>query len=133
MKQDATDVESIKQRLMENWQGEIQAATIFGKLAQREADPKRKKVLTQLAEMEDEHAEKWPGRLGELGVSAPDRSKVRLPSSMALSLRFAPVDAIIAHQEAEERRLTGAHSDMTGDEATDALLKQIGEGGAQHA
>ena len=133
MKQDTTDVESIKQRLLENWQEEIQAATIYGKLAQREADPKRKKVLTQLAEMEDEHAEKWAGRLEELGVSVPDRSKVRLPSSMALSLRFAPVDAIIAHQEAEERRLTGAHSDMTGDEATDALLQEIAREDADHA
>ena len=133
MKQDTADVESIKQRLLENWQEEILAATIYGKLAQREADPKRKKVLTQLAEMEDEHAEKWAGRLEELGVSVPDRSKVRLPSSMALSLRFAPVDAIIAHQEAEERRLTGAHSDMTGDEATDALLQEIAREDADHA
>src|SRR6202022_1283747 len=41
--------------------------------------------------------------------------------------------AVIAHQEAEERRLTGAHSDLTGDQATDALLKQIGEEDAQHA
>ncbi len=133
MRQDTADVESIKQRLLENWQEEIQAATIYGKLAQREADPKRRKILTQLAEMEDQHAEKWAGRLEQMGVSVPDRSNVRLSSSMALSLRFAPVDAIIAHQEAEERRLTGAHADMTGDEATDALLQEISREDAEHA
>ena len=133
MTQDTADPESIKRRLLENWHEEIQASTIYAKLAQRESDPQRKKVLSQLAEMEDRHAEKWAGRLGDLGVAVPERSKVRLPSSMDLSLRFAPVDAIIAHQEAEERRLTGAHSDLTGDAATDALLEQIGREDAEHA
>jgi VIT1/CCC1 family predicted Fe2+/Mn2+ transporter/rubrerythrin len=133
MKQDTADLESIKRRLLENWQEEIQASTIYAKLAQREADPNRKKVLTQLAEMEDRHAEKWARRLDQMGTSVPDRARVRLPSSMALSLRFAPVDAIIAHQEAEERRLTGVHADMTGDEATDALLEEIGREDAEHA
>jgi vacuolar iron transporter family protein len=133
MKQDTTDLDSTKQRLLENWNEEIQASTIYSKLADREADPHRKKVLHELARMEDGHADKWAGRLRDMGVSVPDRSKVRLPRSMDLSLRFAPVDAVIAHQEAEERRLTGAHSDLTGDQATDALLKQIGEEDAQHA
>ena len=133
MTQDTADPESIKRRLLENWDEEIQASAIYAKLAQRESDPQRKKVLEQLAEMEDRHAEKWAGRLGDLGVAVPERSKVRLPSSMALSLRFAPVDAIIAHQEAEERRLTDAHSDLTGDAATDALLEQIGREDAEHA
>src|ERR1700730_8144069 len=133
MKQDTTDLDSTKQRLLENWNEEIQASTIYSKLADREADPHRKKVLLELARMEDGHADKWAGRLRDMGVSVPDRSKVRLPRSMDLSLRFAPVDAVIAHQEAEERRLTGAHSDLTGDQATDALLKQIGEEDAQHA
>jgi vacuolar iron transporter family protein len=133
MKQDTTDLESTKKRLLENWHEEIQASTIYAKLADREADPQRKKVLSELAQMEDSHAEKWAGRLSDMGVGVPDRSKVRLPRSMDLSLRFAPVDAVIAHQEAEERRLTGAHSDLTGDEATDALLEQIGAEDAQHA
>src|SRR6202165_3581249 len=133
MKQDTRDLESTKQRLLENWHEEIQASTIYSKLADREADPHRKKVLLELARMEDGHADKWAGRLRDMGVSVPDRSKVRLPRSMDLSLRFAPVDAVIAHQEAEERRLTGAHSDLTGDAATDALLEQIGEEDAQHA
>jgi VIT1/CCC1 family predicted Fe2+/Mn2+ transporter/rubrerythrin len=128
-----SDPESIKRRLLENWEEEIQASTIYAKLAQREADPHRKSVLEQLAKMEDRHAEKWAGRLGDLGVAVPERSKVRLPSSMSLSLRFAPLDAIIAHQEAEERRLTGAHADLTGDAATDALLEQIGQEDAEHA
>jgi VIT1/CCC1 family predicted Fe2+/Mn2+ transporter len=133
MKQDAADPESIKRRLLENWEEEIQASAIYAKLAQREPDAQRKNVLERLSAMEDSHAEKWAGRLSDLGVVVPERSKIRLPGSMALSLRFAPVDAIIAHQEAEERRLTGVHSDLTGDAATDALLEQIGKEDAEHA
>jgi VIT1/CCC1 family predicted Fe2+/Mn2+ transporter len=133
MKQDTTDLESTKKRLLENWNEEIQASAIYSKLADREADPQRKRVLSELARMEDNHAEKWAGRLSEMGVAVPDRTKVRLPRSMDLSLRFAPVDAVIAHQEAEERRLTGVHSDLTGDQATDALLEQIGAEDAEHA
>jgi VIT1/CCC1 family predicted Fe2+/Mn2+ transporter len=133
MTPDANDPESIKRRLLENWEEEIQASAIYAKLAQREPDSQRRKVLEQLSAMEDSHAEKWARRLGDLGVAVPERSKVRMPGSMALSLRFAPVDAIIAHQEAEERRLTGAHADLTGDAATDALLDEISKEDAQHA
>ncbi|MFY9614960.1 MAG: VIT1/CCC1 transporter family protein [Candidatus Dormiibacterota bacterium] len=125
--------EAIKRRLLENWQEEVQAATIYRRLADREADEKRKKVLAELAETEDRHAQKWAKRLDEMGTRVPERSSVRLPRSLDLSLRFAPVDAVIAHQEAEERRLTGAHAEMTGDSDTDVLLAEISAEDAEHA
>jgi VIT1/CCC1 family predicted Fe2+/Mn2+ transporter/rubrerythrin len=125
--------EAIKKRLLENWEEEIQAATIYGRLAAREADPDRKRILAELAATEDRHAQKWEGRLKELGTQVPERRSVRLPRSLDLSLRFAPVDAIIAHQEAEERRLTTAHSEMTGDADTDKLLDEISLEDAEHA
>ena len=127
------DRDAIKRRLLENWHEEVQASAIYNRLAQREADSRRKSILTELAETEDRHAEKWATRLADLGVKVPDRGTVRLPRSVDLSLRFAPVDAIIAHQEAEERRLTGAHSEMTGDGDTDALLREISQEDAEHA
>ncbi|MDP9325973.1 MAG: hypothetical protein M3O87_05495, partial [Candidatus Dormibacteraeota bacterium] len=127
------DSEAIKRRLLENWQEEIQAATIYRRLAAREPDEKRKKVLAELAETEDRHAQKWAKRLDEMGVQVPEQRSVRLPRSLDLSLRFAPVDAVIAHQEAEERRLTGAHSEMTGDTDTDVLLAEISAEDAEHA
>ena len=128
-----TDTAAIKKRLLENWQEEIQAAAIYGRLAEREAEPNRKRVLTELASTEQRHAEKWARRLAELGATVPDPKTVRLPRSMDLSLRFAPVDAVISHQEAEERRLTGAHSEMTGDPDTDVLLEQIALEDEEHA
>ncbi|MEA2683159.1 MAG: vacuolar iron transporter family protein [Chloroflexota bacterium] len=129
----ATDTEAIKRRLLESWREEIQAAAIYARLADREAEPNRKRILTELAQTEKRHAEKWEGRLRELGATVPDAKTVRLPRSMDLSLRFAPVDAVISHQEAEERRLSGAHSEMTGDPDTDTLLEQISAEDQEHA
>jgi VIT1/CCC1 family predicted Fe2+/Mn2+ transporter/rubrerythrin len=127
------ETEGIKRRLLESWREEIQAAAIYGRLADREAEPERRRVLRDLSETELRHAEKWSRRLTELGATVPEASTVRLPRSMDLSLRFAPVDAVISHQEAEERRLTGAHSEMTGDPDTDVLLQQIAAEDEQHA
>ena len=97
--------DKVAHRLLDNWQEEVRSAAIYRRLAAREADPQRKRILEELSATEDRHAEKWAGRLREMGVAVPSRDTVRLPRSLDLSLRFAPVDAIIAHQEAEERRL----------------------------
>ena len=129
----AAEGEDIKRRLLENWREEIQAAAIYRRLSEREIEGNRKRVLGELAATELRHADRWATRLLEMGVKVPDASSVRLPRSMDLSLRFAPVDAVISHQEAEERRLTGAHSEMTGDPDTDVLLEQIGAEDEEHA
>lgn len=129
----ATDTEAIKRRLLESWREEIQAAAIYSRLADREVEPNRRRILNELAETEKRHAEKWAARLKELGAAVPSARTVRLPRSMDLSLRFAPADAVISHQEAEERRLSGAHSEMTGDPDTDVLLEQIGAEDEEHA
>ena len=127
------ETEGIKRRLLESWREEIQAAAIYSRLSDREVEGNRKRVLRELADTEMRHAEKWATRLREMGVTVPDAGTVRLPRSMDLSLRFAPVDAVISHQEAEERRLTGAHSEMTGDPETDVLLAQIAAEDQEHA
>jgi len=127
------DQEDIKRRLLDSWREEIQAAAIYGRLAEREVEDTRKRVLSELSATELRHAEKWARRLNELGVEVPESSSVRLPRSMDLSLRFAPVDAVISHQEAEERRLTGVHSELTGDPDTDVLLEQIASEDEEHA
>src|SRR5258708_12186137 len=133
MEQDLAAVESIKRRLLDNWEEEIQASGIYSRLAEREPDPNRKRSLMELSQTEDRHAEKWAERLAELGETVPGRETIKLPRSVDLSLRFAPVDAVIAHQEVEERRMTGAHTEMTGDAATDALLTEISTEDAEHA
>jgi VIT1/CCC1 family predicted Fe2+/Mn2+ transporter len=127
------DKDGVARRLLDNWVEEIQAATIYARLAARERDPTRRRILGELASTEDRHAEKWAARLQQMGVDVPSRDSVRLPRSIDLSLRFAPLDAIIARQEAEERRLSSAHADLTGDAATDVLLEEISREDSEHA
>ncbi|MHB8509446.1 MAG: VIT1/CCC1 transporter family protein [Candidatus Dormibacteria bacterium] len=128
-----SDANAVKRRLLGNWEEEIQAATIYARLAEREPDPRRRKILAELSSTEDRHAEKWAARLAQMGVDVPPRDSIRLPRSLDLSLRFAPLEAVIAHQEAEERRLSSDHSDLTGDAATDQLLQEISREDSEHA
>jgi VIT1/CCC1 family predicted Fe2+/Mn2+ transporter/rubrerythrin len=127
------DEDGIKRRLLDNWKEEIQASATYNRLAEREADPNRKRILMELATTEDRHAGKWESRLAEMGVEVPPRESVRLPRALDLSLRFAPVEAVVAHQEAEERQLSSAHAELTGDDATDALLREISAEDSEHA
>jgi VIT1/CCC1 family predicted Fe2+/Mn2+ transporter/rubrerythrin len=128
-----TDLDALKRRLLENWEEEVRASTVYGRLAEREGDHNRRRVLRELSETEDRHAAKWAARLADIGVEVPSPSSVRLPRNLDLSLRFAPIDAIISHQEAEERRLSADHLDLTGDDATDRLLEEISKEDQEHA
>src|SRR5438445_1098237 len=123
----------LERRLLDNWEEEIRAATTYSRLAEREPEPNRKRVLAELAATERRHALKWATRLKGMGVDVPAEKTVHLPRSLDLSLRFAPVDAVIASQEAEERKLSGDHAEMSGDDATDVLLAEISREDSEHA
>jgi VIT1/CCC1 family predicted Fe2+/Mn2+ transporter/rubrerythrin len=127
------DEEGIKRRLLENWKEEIQAATFYNRLADREPDPNRKRILGELATTEESHATRWATRLAEMSVEVPSRESVKLPVATDLSLRLAPVERLVAQQEAAERRLSLEHAQGTGDELTDKLLAQIAIEDAEHA
>jgi VIT1/CCC1 family predicted Fe2+/Mn2+ transporter/rubrerythrin len=129
----AGERDELHRRLLESWEEEVQAAAIYARLAEREPDQHRRQVLQELSATEDRHATRWARRLEEIGGTVPDRGTVRLPRSIDLRLRFAPVEAIIAHQEAEERRLAADHAELTGDAATDRLLEEIAIEDREHA
>src|SRR5947209_1438200 len=54
-----------------NWQAEVDAAQAYRDLAGREADPKRKDILTRMAEAEERHARRWEQKLRDLGAEPP--------------------------------------------------------------
>ncbi len=54
--------------LKEAWQMEVTGARTYRELAAREKDPEKRSILQRMAEAEDRHAERWAGRLRELGV-----------------------------------------------------------------
>ena len=58
------------------WRREIEAATTYRHLADREADPKRKDILMRLVAQEEHHAARWAERIAAVTGHQPDRTKV---------------------------------------------------------
>ena len=125
-----TDVSA---RLIEAWTDEVQATIVYGLIAERESDPRRAAVLNQLAEIERSHRERLEARMTALGIEIPDERSVRLSSWRRLQARLAPVDQLLARQEAMELDIAAEIEERpTGDVETDALLEQIRDEEEQH-
>jgi len=58
------------------WRREIEAATTYRHLADREPDPKRKAILQRLVAQEEHHAARWAERIAAATGRPPDRTKV---------------------------------------------------------
>src|ERR671937_811101 len=72
------------------------------------------------------HRARIEARLRELGAAVPDPASVRLPLWRRLQARLAPVDRVLAAQEAaEDAEVRDRYARPTGDAATDALLAEI--------
>ncbi len=125
-----TDVSA---RLIDAWTDEVQATIVYGLIAQRESDPRRAKVLLRLAEVERSHRERLESRMTALGIEIPAEGSVRLSTWRRLQARFAPVDRLLARQEAMEQDVAaGIEERPTGDPDTDRLLEQIRDEEEQH-
>ena len=117
---------AVSERLIEAWRDEVRATVVYGMIADREADPQRAAVLRRLAEVETSHRDRLEARMRELGIEIPDARGVRLGRWERLQARIAPVDRLIARQEAMENEIAAQIEDEpTGDPRTDALLDEI--------
>ncbi len=125
-----TDVSA---RLIDAWIDEVQATIVYGLIAQRESDPRRAAVLNQLAEVERSHRDRLEQRMTALGIQIPDERTVRLSTWRRLQARLAPVDRLLARQEAMELDIASEIEERpTGDVDTDRLLEQIRDEEEQH-
>jgi len=123
----------VSARLIEAWTDEVQAAVVYGLIATREADPRRAQVLRQLAEIERAHRTRLEDRMRELGIEVPDERTVKISAWRRLQARVAPVDRLLARQEAMEQAIaTEIEERPTGDTDTDRLLEQIRDEEQQH-
>jgi VIT1/CCC1 family predicted Fe2+/Mn2+ transporter/rubrerythrin len=126
----ATDVSA---RLIDAWADEVQATIVYGMIARRESDPRRAQVLNQLAEIERSHRSRLEQRMRDLGIEIPDERSVRLSRWRRLQARLAPVDRLLARQEAMEQDIAAEIEERpTGDAETDRLLDQIRDEEEQH-
>jgi VIT1/CCC1 family predicted Fe2+/Mn2+ transporter/rubrerythrin len=123
----------VSARLIEAWTDEVQATVVYGLIATREADPRRAQVLRQLAEIERTHRARLEDRMRQLGIEIPDERTVKISAWRRLQARVAPVDRLLARQEAMEQTIaTEIEERPTGDTDTDRLLEQIRDEEQQH-
>jgi VIT1/CCC1 family predicted Fe2+/Mn2+ transporter len=126
----ASDVSA---RLIGAWTDEVQATIVYGLIAQRESDQRRAAVLRRLAEIERSHRQRLEERMTALGIAIPDERTVRLSAWRRLQTRVAPVDRLLARQEAMEQDIAAEiEQSPTGDADTDRLLEQIRDEEEQH-
>ena len=120
--------ERMAEVLRENWREELVVARVYRALAAAETDPRRRELLSRMADCEDEHAALWADRLSELGVrvdaaeaDAPFRRQRRL-------LRLFGPDAMIRRIEREERGHVAQYQAQIralGDPRSTAILEKV--------
>ncbi|HEV2954415.1 MAG TPA: VIT1/CCC1 transporter family protein, partial [Candidatus Dormibacteraeota bacterium] len=103
-------------------------------IAERERDPRRARILNEMAAGELGHRHRLEARLTELGIPIPDPGTIRVPRWTRLQARIAPVEKLLAAREAaEDWEVTDLYRRPTGDEATDQLLTEIREEEDSHS
>jgi vacuolar iron transporter family protein len=123
----------VRERLIGAWTDEVQATIVYELIARRESDPRRAGVLRQLAAVEANHRARLEQRMRELGIAIPDEHSVRLSTWRRLQARVAPVERLIARQEAMELEIAAEIEERpTGDADTDRLLEEIRDEEEQH-
>jgi vacuolar iron transporter family protein len=123
----------VKERLIAAWTDEVQATVVYELIAKRESDPRRADVLRRLAHIEVSHRDRLEARMRELGIEIPDEHTVAISPWRRLQARLAPVDRLLARQEAMEQAIaTEIEERPTGDADTDRLLDAIRDEEQQH-
>jgi VIT1/CCC1 family predicted Fe2+/Mn2+ transporter len=111
----------------------MEGSATYRTLAQREKDPRRRAILEKLAAAEVSHAERWAGRIRDLGGRVPDPATVK--PALGLTLQVAPPEVIFRKLEANEERDEAAYLALTPvlDEQSRAILKDTAADEREHA
>ena len=104
------------------WRDEMLSARNYHALAQRERNPEKRAILQRMAEAEERHAERWAGRLRELGADPGAyresfidriRRRILLKSDAEVAAKMLEAgesqadklyDALLAHAQTEKDR-----------------------------
>lgn len=92
------------------WRREVEAATTYRHLADREPDPKRKDILTRLADQEDNHAERWADRIAATTGRRPDRAQVE--GGLSWFQRISDPAVVLHRLEQEENRAEAEYDQL---------------------
>jgi len=106
------------------WRREVEAAATYRHLAERERDPKRRDILSRLADQEDNHATRWAERIEVATGRRPDRAAVE--HGLSWFQRISDPNVVLHRLEQEENRAE-AEYDILVARLTDPEDKRIAE------
>ena len=92
------------------WRREIEAATTYAHLANRESDPKRKDILMRLAAQEESHAARWAERIKAATGRTPDRKAVE--KGLSWFQRISDPNVVLHRLEQEENKAEAEYDDL---------------------
>jgi len=106
------------------WRLEVEAAHTYRLLAQRERDPKRRDILTRLADQEAVHAARWSDRITAGTGRRPDPAHVE--RGLSWFQRIGDSNVVLNRLEQEETRAEAEYDQLLA-RLTDPQDRQIAE------
>jgi rubrerythrin len=92
------------------WRREVEAATTYAHLADRESDPKRKDILLRLAAQEENHAARWAERIAAATGRTPDRKAVE--KGLSWFQRISDQSVVLHRLEQEENKAEAEYEQL---------------------
>jgi VIT1/CCC1 family predicted Fe2+/Mn2+ transporter/rubrerythrin len=92
------------------WRREVEAATTYRHLANRETDPKRKDILVRLAEQEEKHAARWAERIEAATGRRPDPKEVE--RGLSWFQRISDPSVVLHRLEQEENKAEAEYDQL---------------------
>ncbi len=92
------------------WRREVEAATTYKHLANREHDPMRRDILLRLAQQEDKHAERWSERIAAATGRTPDRKAVE--HGLSWFQRISDPNVVLHRLEQEENKAEAEYDQL---------------------
>ncbi len=106
------------------WRREVEAATTYAHLANRERDPKRRDILLRLAEQEEKHAARWSERIAAATGRVPDRKEVE--RGLSWFQRISDPNVVLHRLEQEENKAEEEYAHLMA-RLSDPMDRQIAE------
>jgi len=92
------------------WRREVEAASTYKHLANREHDPKRKDILLRLADQEEKHAARWSERIAAATGRVPDRKEVE--RGLSWFQRISDPNVVLQRLEQEENKAEDEYNQL---------------------
>jgi len=92
------------------WRREVEAATTYRHLANREKDPKRRDILLRLAQQEDNHATRWSERIAAATGRTPDPEEVK--RGLSWFQRISDPTVVLHRLEQEENKAEAEYDQL---------------------